>query len=222
ATLHQLGHPVEDLTAVERRQRGPAALGGAGVGNRIAHILAGSACRPAERLPVCAGHLVGTTRLAAWERSADEQLCRALDRDAVAHRPFPSKTTYGSRPCSPPSRPKPLSLYPPKGDEGSNRLNVFAQTTPARRRWAIQRMRDPFSVQTPAESPYGVLFAFSTASSGVRNVRIDRTGPKISSRAIRCDWETPVNSVGRNQKPRSGRRHAGWYISAPSSIPLST
>ena len=46
-------------------------------------------------------------------------------------------------------------------------------------------MREPFSVQMPAESPYGVLFAFSTASSGVRNVRTDRTGPKISSCAIR-------------------------------------
>ena len=83
-------------------------------------------------------------------------------------------------------------------------------------------MREPFSVHTPADSPYGVLFAFSTASSGVRNVRIERTGPKISSRAIRWDWLTPVKSVGRNQNPRSGRRHSGWNISAPSSMPDST
>src|SRR5256885_7789781 len=87
-------------------------------------------------------------------------------RRAYAH----SKARYGSSPCSPPSRPKPDSLKPPNGLVGSKRLNVFAQTTPARRRCAIQRMRDPFSVQTPAERPYGVLFAFSTASSGVRNV----------------------------------------------------
>ena len=53
---------------------------------------------------------------------------------------------------------------------GSNWLNVFAQTTPARSRSAIQRMREPLSVQTPAERPYGVLFAFSIASSGVRKV----------------------------------------------------
>ena len=33
----------------------------------------------------------------------------------------------------------------------------------------------------PADRPYGVLFAFSTASSGVRNVSTDSTGPKISS-----------------------------------------
>jgi hypothetical protein len=46
-------------------------------------------------------------------------------------------------------------------------------------------MREPFSVQTPALRPYGVLFAFSTASSGVRNVSTERTGPKISSCAMR-------------------------------------
>ena len=121
-----------------------------------------------------------------------------------------SSSRYGSRPCRPPSRPNPLSLYPPNGDEGSNRLNVFAHTTPARRRCAIHRMREPFSVQTPALNPNGVLFAFSTASSGVRNVRIESTGPKISSRAMRCDCETPVNNVGRNQNPRSGSTHSGW------------
>ena len=37
-----------------------------------------------------------------------------------------------------------------------------------------------------------VLLAFSTASSGVRKVSTESTGPKISSRAIRCDCETPV------------------------------
>ena len=62
---------------------------------------------------------------------------------------------------------------------------MFAQTTPARRRSAIQRIREPFSVQIPAESPYGVLFAFSTASAGVRKVSTLSTGPKISSWAIR-------------------------------------
>src|SRR5207302_3090841 len=92
------------------------------------------------------------------------------------------------------SRPNPDSSYPPKGDVGSNLLSVLAQTTPARIRSAIHRILDPLSVQTPAESPYAVLFAFSTASSGVRNVRMERTGPKISSRAIRWDCETPVNS----------------------------
>jgi len=83
-------------------------------------------------------------------------------------------------------------------------------------------MREPFSVHTPADRPYGVLLAFSTASSGVRNVITDSTGPKISSRAIRCDCDTPVNTVGRNQYPRSGRSHAGWYSSAPSLTPAAT
>src|SRR6202162_1665773 len=110
----------------------------------------------------------------------------------------------------PPSRPKPDSLYPPNGEVGSKRLKLFAHTTPARRRSAIHRIRDPLSVQTPADSPYGVLFAFSTASAGVRKVSTDSTGPKISSRAMRYDCETLVNSVGVNQNPRSGSLHSGW------------
>src|ERR671911_420076 len=122
----------------------------------------------------------------------------------------PSSSRYGSSPGPPPPRPNPLSLYPPNGDPGSKRLNVFAHTTPARSRSAIHRIRDPFSVHTPADRPYGVLLAFSTASAGVRNVRIDSTGPKISSRAIRWLWDTFVNSVGQNQNPRSGRAHSGW------------
>ena len=78
-------------------------------------------------------------------------------------------------------------------------LNVLAQTTPARRRLAIDRMREPLSVQTPAERPNGVLLAFSMASAGVRKVSTDSTGPKISSRAIRWAWVTPVKTVGGNQ-----------------------
>jgi hypothetical protein len=58
---------------------------------------------------------------------------------------------------------------------------VFAHTTPARIAFTILKMRLPFSVQTPADRPYGVLFAFSIASSGVRNVSTESTGPKISS-----------------------------------------
>src|SRR5207247_9907934 len=99
-------------------------------------------------------------------------------------------------PWRPPSRPNPDSLYPPKGDDGSNLLKVLAQTTPALSSVLILRIRDPLSVHTPAESPYIVLFAFSTASSSVRNVRTLNTGPKISSRAMRWLWVTPVNTVG--------------------------
>ena len=84
-----------------------------------------------------------------------------------------------------------------------------------------QRMREPFSVQMPADSPYGVLFAFSTASSGVRNVSTESTGPKISSRAMRCAGETSVKNVGGNQKPRSGSSHGGDQRSAPSASPAS-
>src|SRR5579859_7402959 len=96
-----------------------------------------------------------------------------------------------------------------------------AHTTPARSREAIHKIRDPLSVQTPADSPYGVLLAFSTASAGVRKVSTDSTGPKISSRAMRCACETPVNTVGGNQKPLTGSSHGGDQRCAPSASPIS-
>ena len=46
-----------------------------------------------------------------------------------------------------------------------------------------------------------MLLAFSTASAGVRKVSTESTGPKISSRAIRWAWVTPVKIVGGNQNP---------------------
>src|SRR5256886_16694916 len=82
-------------------------------------------------------------------------------------------------------------------------------------------MREPLSVHTPADNPYGVLFAFSTASAGVRNVSTDSTGPKISSRAIPCACDTPGKIVGTNQKPRSGTTHGADQRSAPSAVPAS-
>ena len=67
-----------------------------------------------------------------------------------------------------------------------------------------------------------MLLAFSTASSGVRNVMTASTGPKISSRAMRCDWATPVKNVGGNQKPLAGIAQEDWWSSAPSSTPEAT
>src|SRR2546428_10013582 len=95
-----------------------------------------------------------------------------------------------------PGGPTRDALDPPKGDDGSTLLRVLAQTTPALSSVLILRIRDPLSVHTPAESPYIVLFAFSTASSSVRNVRTLNTGSKISSRAMRWLCVTPVNTVG--------------------------
>ena len=45
----------------------------------------------------------------------------------------------------------------------------------------------------------GVLFARAIASSGVRKVITLRTGPKISSCAIRCEAVTPVKKLGGYQ-----------------------
>ena len=56
----------------------------------------------------------------------------------------------------------------------------------------------------------------------MRKVSTDSTGPKISSRAMRCAWETPVNTVGANQKPLLGqRRTAADQRSAPSASPAA-
>ena len=63
-------------------------------------------------------------------------------------------------------------------------LNVFAHTTPASSLSAVHKIFEPFSVQTPADKPYSVLFAISTASSGVLKVKVVSTGPNISSLAI--------------------------------------
>ena len=92
---------------------------------------------------------------------------------------------------------------------GSNRLNVFAHTTPARTAPAVQSALAPFSVHTPADRPYGVLFALATASAGVRNVSTDSTGPKFSSRATRIVCSTSENTVGGKNRPRSGSGRAG-------------
>src|ERR1022692_2231145 len=150
-------------------------------------------------------------------------LLRHLPTPRPSCRPSYSRQTsrYAPGPCRPPSRPNPDSRYPPNGLAGSNTLNVFAQTTPPRSRCAIHRIRLPLSVQIPADSPYGVLFALMTASCGVRNVSTDSTGPKISSLAIRCDWLTPVNTVGGNQKPRFGSSQGGDQRCAPSASPAS-
>ncbi len=75
----------------------------------------------------------------------------------------------------------PLSLYPPKGEAGSNLLKVLAHITPAFNFLLSLKILEPFSVQTPADKPKGVLLAFSITSSIVLNVWIVRTGPKISS-----------------------------------------
>ena len=98
---------------------------------------------------------------------------------------------------------------------------MLDQITPARNCFAAQRIREPLSLQIPADKPNGVLFALSIASCGVRKVKTDRTGPNISSRAIRCDCETPVKIVGGYQKPEDGSEQFGLQRWEPSISPVS-
>src|SRR4051812_37094634 len=83
-------------------------------------------------------------------------------------------------------------------------------------------MREPLSLHTPADNPYGVLLALATASSGVRKVSTESTGPKISSWAMRLLWPTPVKTVGANQYPLAGSSHGACQMTAPSSSPAAT
>src|SRR3989442_8450714 len=103
---------------------------------------------------------------------------------------------YSYIPSLPPSLPKPDSRYPPNPEAASNRLVELIQTTPAFSFGATSSARLMFSDHTLAARPYGVLFASSTASCGVRNVMLTSTGPKISTCAIVAAGETSVNSVG--------------------------
>ncbi len=82
-------------------------------------------------------------------------------------------------------------------------------------------MREPLSLQMPADRPYGVLLALAIASAGVRKVSTDSTGPNTSSRAMRCDASTPVKIVGANQNPLSGMAQSAVQRSAPSASPMS-
>src|SRR5579864_4980253 len=87
---------------------------------------------------------------------------------------------YSSKPSRPPSRPYPLSRYPPKPQAASNKFAQFTHTTPALICAATCSATLMLSLHTHDASPYTVLLASSTASRGVRNVMAASTGPKIS------------------------------------------
>src|SRR5260370_9337853 len=76
---------------------------------------------------------------------------------------------YSSRPSRPPSRPYPLSRYPPKPQAASNRFVQFTQTTPAFNCAATCSAMLRLSLQTHEANPYTVLLASSTRSFVVRN-----------------------------------------------------
>src|SRR5262245_13167741 len=103
---------------------------------------------------------------------------------------------YSHMPSRPPSRPNPLSRYPPNPADASNRFVELIHTTPLLSFGAMSSARLMLSVHTLAARPYGELLASATDSSGVRNVIVTSTGPKISTCAIVLDGVTSVNNVG--------------------------
>src|SRR5229473_8390633 len=130
---------------------------------------------------------------------------------------------YSSRPSRPPSRPKPLSRYPPKPQEASKRFVQLTQTTPALSCAATWSETLMLSLHTQAARPYTVLLASSTASRGVRNVIAASTGPKISCCATTEVGCTLLNNVGGKNNPRDGMASdGGCQHVAPSATPWST
>src|SRR5206468_4555381 len=103
---------------------------------------------------------------------------------------------YAHIPSFPPSRPNPDSRYPPNPLAASNTFVQLIHTTPALIFGATSSARLMFSVHTLAARPYGVLFASSTASLGVRKLIATTTAPKISTCAIVAAGATSVNRVG--------------------------
>src|SRR5260370_17564285 len=77
---------------------------------------------------------------------------------------------YSTRPSLPPSRPNPLSRYPPKPHEASNRFVQFTHTTPAFNCAAPCNATFIFSLQPHPSRPYTVLFPNSTASRPLSNL----------------------------------------------------
>jgi hypothetical protein len=67
---------------------------------------------------------------------------------------------------------------------------------PVRIRRAISRPFSTWAVHTPPLRPYSESLAMRTASSSSSKGITTRTGPKISSRAIRMLLSTSANRVG--------------------------
>src|SRR5438309_120372 len=98
APVQHLRGAVEDLAAVHRRTSGPTRKSRARGTNRVAQVLA----RAARHVDL-AIRPVGPAGLGAHELPVHKQLV------GLAH-VHQFRSTYGRRPCTPPSRPKPDSL----------------------------------------------------------------------------------------------------------------
>src|SRR3954454_21261787 len=165
---------------------------------------------------------IGRSALVAF-RLADWPPGRALaDLPRCPAAPSPGRTahfTYSLNPSRPPSRPKPLSRYPPKPLAASNTLVQLIQTVPALSCGATSNARLMFSLQTLAARPYRVLLASSTASAGVRKVMSTTTGPKISTCAMVAAGATSVKSVGGKNTASPRTAPAGLPQLGPLLLP---
>jgi hypothetical protein len=85
---------------------------------------------------------------------------------------------------------------PPNGVCGDSMLWSLTHTVPARTRAARSRARRRSVPHTEAARPKLVSLATRTASASSATLRIETTGPKISSREIRIWGLASTKTVG--------------------------
>src|SRR4029434_4918404 len=164
-----------------------------------------------------AEHAVPTTPIAAARASArplNLLLIMSLPRGLLRPQSFRGQNGHGfgssligahcqfvnsSQLAGPPMRvPLPDAPVPPNGMCGSS-ATVWSLmwSRPVRSRLPSASARPTDFENTPAERPYSLLLASSTASSSVAKLVIAATGPNTSSSKARMPGFTPESTVGR-------------------------
>src|ERR1700728_5373301 len=119
----------------------------------------------------------------------------------------------------------PDCLKPPNGAPRKCFETSLIQTKPACTAEAVRCAVDRSLVQIEAVSPYSTELTCSSIFASSCHLKIDSTGPKISSRAMRILGCTSANTVGSIKKPLARPGSDGlpppWNNRAPSCLPDS-
>ena len=127
AAFEHLRQPIDDLAAEVRRGAAPAMERAARGFHRIAQVLAAGVRDVRHQLVLRVMQRQRAAALRARVRALHEELPGLEDGESFCfgHGCVPllrHSARYAASPCMPPSRPKPLSLKPPKGLVASNWL----------------------------------------------------------------------------------------------------
>src|SRR5919107_290244 len=167
------------------------------------------------------------------DRQPGHQLSRPVARPPYQSTSSAAVRTVIARTCvkswkssQPPSRPVPLSLRPPQGEEGSSRWWSLTQTIPISSCWATRCARATSRVQIAGPSANVESLASRIASSSSSKGITTTTGPKISWRAISMSLLTSASTVASRKNPSGspGTSAARPPVTsrAPSATPRST